>query len=1170
MSKRGWLGAVLTGLVSLLGAQEPANAPLPLSGVAGAMNAPAALTTTTIGQAAADMLPGNGTRGGYLLRYAPVIPNSESVYVDGKRLTRGTDYWIDYASGTLAFATPIRRFSSIQVYYRYDPQGQRGGTIHALPLLTLSLGQQGSLSVLFTPDRAEISPHGTAYRLSAYGIQNALRLGSHTTLDGYFFVGMRQRMAGGDLLTSLANQAPPAEPSTPTSEQSQFIHQTLQMQAGGLRLKATYQDIGRGFSAQKMLGAQPGLDPNQLALWEKQKGLKRLDYAVGLSLFRNAGVELSHLRIGDGRHGIEQRALKFQSQRLNLNWSRRHAAAEFQRYNDLPDPDAPHWQRERGITREALMGSLAFAPNGVFNFSELTLTEGTARIERFTYGLELPWLKVNRLEQEVDTDFKRFGDLGDAEKGDWAREAGLKREATTVQLTPGTMKLTASETQLRSPTGEMEWQRLQIETPSLKVEHLHRAVDPEFGRLQSLAPQELQQMAQETRQFHDPANNQPLKPEEVQQSLKEAGLERTFQRAEIQPTKDLTLQVKRFEIADRGGQGSVEGVLYQLKTPNLQVRIAERDISPQFNRLHDLAPVEQHLFRNEQGIRRSDWDAALITPRLGLAVAQTQAQAIGAKLHRWTSRLIHPQLELIYTRRRVDADFARAQDLADPERDLFAQLRGFDQHDWSLRLKPGRGLQLEAFLFNAHNPTERISNRRQRTRFVWQPWRHFTFGRLHEAYRSQQLADSLYRDEYERNDLQYTLGFGQLNAYQERRQIGGTLANPLYQYTDYYRFQSRELRGFSFAVEERNTRAVGAVSERFRLYQTGYTLSNRVKLTFAHAEAQREGAPDESGQQIGLEYQLRPGTTLSFSESRNAREGTNGTRTLSAGLTQTAWGVLSIGGTYQEWRIDRTQTKAQSQVVIQSARPFDFLMLKGLQFDFRYGALADRGLWQQENKHFTMQATAFGHAVKGGYVGVYVPGQGRAIDRYYQIESPANTSSPLRYTLLYKVRTYQDGRLFLIRQYHLAYKLSQKLSIVHDFQTHPEQGNPNVVLGSILQPTGFSNWALEWTLKPQVALRGDYRIEWNEQQNRRVRRGGLSLMGNQSDGVNYAVGYRVDSEMFGGRKTTAHTFYLSTERKLNADHYLMLGIQWTHYEHRADPSIRRDQPRFVLELKRVF
>ncbi len=1163
MAKRWWFGAVLIGTVPLVWAQ----APLPLSGAGGAARAVFAPKPSNPGQAAADLLPGNGTRGGYLLRYAPVVPDSESVYVDGKRLTRDVDYWIDYSSGNLAFAQPVRRLSSIQVYYRYEPNGRREGSIGALPIFTLSLGAQGSLSVLLAPDRAETAPDGASYRLSAYGLQNALRLGPTTTLSGYFFIGARQQLHNRDLQAGTGITPTPASNQTPT-ERSQLIFQTLQMQAGSLRLQASYQDVGKTFSAQQMLGAPSGLDANLLQLWEKQRGLKRLDYTLGLSLFRGNTVEFSRLNIQDDNGSVERQSLKFQSQRLNLSWQRTEPERNFQRYKDLVDSEAPNWQRERGIQREMLEGSLTLAPNRTLNLSRLTLTEGTGRIERARYGLDLLWLKLDRLEQRISPEFQRFGDLGDGEKGDWAREVGLRRAMTAVQLTPKGLNATASDLRIESPTGALEWQRIAVKTDALTVEQSHRAVDPQFGRLQSLAPQELQAMAQETRQFHDPANSQPLKPEEVQQSLQEAGLERTFQKAELQPHKDLQLQVKHFEIADRGGEGNVEGVQYQLKTPSLQVRLAERTIAPQFTRLRDLAPIEQMLFRNEQGIRRSDWDAALITPRLGLATAHTQIRAIGAGLQRQSYRLIHPQLELSYNRRQVDADFARAHDLADPERDLFAQLRGFEQYDWNLRLKPARTLQIETLLFNAENPAERIGNRRQRWRVMWQPSRNLTLGRQQEKYRSQQQVSDLYHDEYERSDLQYTLRFGTLNAYQERRQIGGTLANPLYQYTDYYRFQSRELKRLNFGVEERRTRAVGAVSERFQLYQADYTLNSRLKLTFAHAQAEREGAPDESGQQLGLEYQLRPGTTLTFAESRTAKEGANGTRTLSAGLTQAAWGVLTVGGTYQEWRIDRTQTKAQSQVIIQSARPFNWLFLKGLQFDFRYGALADRGLWQQENKHFTMQATAFGHTLKGGYVGLYVPAQGRAIDRYYQIESPAQGA--LRYNLLYKVRTYQDGRLFLIRQYHLEYKLHQKLSLVHDFQTHPEQGNPNVVLGSILQPTGFSAWALEWTLKPRVSLKGDYRIEWNEQQGRRIRRGGLTLTGNQTDGVSYAVGYRIDSELFNNRKTTAHTFYLSTEHKIDADRYLMLGIQWTHYEHRADRTVRRDQPRLVLELKQVF
>jgi hypothetical protein len=195
-------------------------------------------------------MPGNGTRGGYTTRYAPIIPYSESVYVDGKRLQRELDYWIDYASGSIAFAQPVRRISTVQVYYRYDPQGKREGVVGALPILTLSLGQGGSLNALYMPGVTETTRDGAAYHLSAYGMQNALRFGGGGTLQGYFFVGSREAISA----YAAPNTRDPQKPNIAPSETAQFVVQQLQLDTGALQIRANYQDIGKGFSAQKMLG----------------------------------------------------------------------------------------------------------------------------------------------------------------------------------------------------------------------------------------------------------------------------------------------------------------------------------------------------------------------------------------------------------------------------------------------------------------------------------------------------------------------------------------------------------------------------------------------------------------------------------------------------------------------------------------------------------------------------------------------------------------------------------------------------------------------------------------------------------------------------------------------------------------------------------------------------
>ena len=1157
-------GFALVGLLALglsAYAQESAAPLLDLNGV---VKSPTPAASQTVGESASDILPGNGTRGGYMTRYAPIIPYSESVYVDGKRLQRDVDYWIDYTSGSIAFAQPVSRLSSAQIYYRYDPQGKRESAVGALPIVSLAFGQGGNLSALYLPGTTETTKDGASYRLSAYGLQNALRFGSGSSLQGYFFVGSREAINAYAAPNTRDRQAPNLAPS----ETAQFIVQQLQLNAGALQLHANYQDIGKGFSAQKMLGIHGGLDANQLAAWERERGIKRLDYTLGLNL-GDATLQQSRLRIQDDQGDIEQAGWQFSSHWLNLHWTRRESSAEFQRYKDLGDPQKGDWERERGLVREQLASSLQFAPNSTLKFNQLLLKQGDARIERDVYALETPWLKASRLQQRVGEGFTRFGDLAEGDKGQLAREVGMSRDQTQLEITQPNFKLAVAEQHIQSSTGKLERETLKIETEYLVVEHMHRAVSPEFGKLPNLTPTEHQQLVEEVRQFHDPANTTPFDAnKDLPTLMREQGLERTLQRVEVKPTKDLNLQMRRYETTDRAGEGNLKGVQWQLRTPNLQLRLHERSIAPTFSRLRDLTRIEQMLFHNEQGLHRFDWDATITTKQFGLAISQMRVREIGAGLYRTSARFIHPVIELHYHQRQVDPDFARAHDLADPERDFFAQLRGYSQQDWSAKLRPTQNFQLELFGFGAHNPQENIRNRRQRYRFVWQPFKNLTFGRQQDEYQSDKTHERLYQDEYQREDLQYQLGWGQLQRYQERRRVGGTLANPLYQDTEFWRFHTSALRNLNFAIEERRTHATGMPSERYRHYQTAYTLNPRTKLQFAHMEAQRDGAPDESAQQIALEYELRPGAKLTFSETRNAQEGANGTRLLSAGLTQTAFGVLSLGGAYQEQRVDRTNTRAQSQVVIQSAKPFHFLGLQEFQFDFRYGALADKGAWQQENKHFTAQAVALRHKIAGGYVGLYVPGQGRAVDRYYQIESPPHPQ--LRYSLAYKTRTYQDGRLFLVRHYNIAYKLDARFTLTHEFQTHPEQANAQVVLGSVLQPTGFSAWGLEWRWTPQVMLRGDYRIEWNEQQNRRTRRGGLTLNANQSDNLQYSVGYRVDAERFGERNSIAHTFFLSTERKLDSENYLLFGFQWTHYERRPDPSISRDQQRLVLEWRRPF
>ncbi|MCX5726670.1 MAG: hypothetical protein NT030_05790, partial [Candidatus Saganbacteria bacterium] len=63
---------------------------------------------------------GNGTQGPYYLGSAPVVINSEKVFVNGAPLKRGDDYDIDYEAGNVTFRKKvIQNIDIIQVDYEY-------------------------------------------------------------------------------------------------------------------------------------------------------------------------------------------------------------------------------------------------------------------------------------------------------------------------------------------------------------------------------------------------------------------------------------------------------------------------------------------------------------------------------------------------------------------------------------------------------------------------------------------------------------------------------------------------------------------------------------------------------------------------------------------------------------------------------------------------------------------------------------------------------------------------------------------------------------------------------------------------------------------------------------------------------------------------------------------
>jgi len=104
-------------------AQQPANVPAALSG------GDSSQTGYT------DVFIGRNTRGPYLLSWKGIRARSERVVVDGRTFQRDEEYSIDYNTGTLVFAQPLRNGSMAQVTYEIDAKtAQRNPKTLQMPL----------------------------------------------------------------------------------------------------------------------------------------------------------------------------------------------------------------------------------------------------------------------------------------------------------------------------------------------------------------------------------------------------------------------------------------------------------------------------------------------------------------------------------------------------------------------------------------------------------------------------------------------------------------------------------------------------------------------------------------------------------------------------------------------------------------------------------------------------------------------------------------------------------------------------------------------------------------------------------------------------------------------------------------------------------------------------
>jgi hypothetical protein len=208
-----------------------------------------------------DVIPGNRSRGPYLLSWRGIPANRESVIIDGRRALRGVDYQLDPVKGQIAFSSPLSLSSLAMVEYPLDPATSVRNDIGFTVPLELDLYSSGNSSLKLTTVYTQKGVADAARGEALLGLSGSAVLSPNTRVETSLLV-RPDSSGGGSRLEDRAGGR---------------IGVTTVL-APGLSVSGAYATAGHQMAAGKERGLAAGRSSQDLALaWKPEGGRLTLD-----------------------------------------------------------------------------------------------------------------------------------------------------------------------------------------------------------------------------------------------------------------------------------------------------------------------------------------------------------------------------------------------------------------------------------------------------------------------------------------------------------------------------------------------------------------------------------------------------------------------------------------------------------------------------------------------------------------------------------------------------------------------------------------------------------------------------------------------------------------------------------------------------------------------------
>lgn len=586
-----------------------------------------------------ETLRGNGTRAGYMLTHGGVIPASVRVSVGARSLRSGVDYGLDYSTGMLVFTEPVRRFDTITISYDYvtGADGSR------------SLAPASGMTLNFRGTSLNFGYGVSAFNgldFNSYGLSTSSQFGSGSTLKGFMYFSTPSASNDNVQGRTDATRAGNLKRDLSKAKSGHLLTQELNAKVGSASVRATYQDVGTsfgGFQAMRQSNAGNAEALNQIAILEKERGIRRLGFGTSLPLSGTTKLGFDWDRTSDGHGDISRQALSLNAKGISLAYTDLTIDQDFSAFKSLREGEAGQWARERGMRRTTLGLSLTPGKNNNLGFNQSSLRDSSGSLLRQSIQLGTKGLGFTYDRRTADSGFARINNLSDAEKTELALdirrqynpnaaagevtakdrqqlgvEAGLERSRMgfTGALGKDT-SLAANMFTIDDGSGSVQRNTLSLNGRGFAVTYLDQSIGRDFSRLGQLSEFERGQLGNEV------------------------GLRRNALGIQLALNKSSSLAYNQSSARDEAGGMSRQSFAYAAKGVNAFLNVANTDAS--YARARDMAGLDKNAaaaIEAERGFRRIDFGANLTSIK-GLQLNTYTYQATNAAEDRGRSRYRH-------------------------------------------------------------------------------------------------------------------------------------------------------------------------------------------------------------------------------------------------------------------------------------------------------------------------------------------------------------------------------------------------------------------------------------------------------------------------------------------------------------------------------------------------